>query len=291
MKESIDSLQSIPLPESDKQELIEFCQADSDRFSVLTRSLERRRIPYQVIPLEKSRHIVLLTPKAKGADRDYYRVTFTAHYDRAEGSPGANDNSAAVFQLLSYWEEMRRDDVSHYTQVLFTDNEELTEKMTVKDQGSWHLARQMSRLGISNILFFVLDMCGIGDTPVWGQSLRKVNLNPANDAVSRAHRAMENLLIRYSQGINYGVNAEFSDDLGLLFGGYPAMQLSLLPREEANELRRRFSERKGGLKGALPKTWQMKHGPDDNLQSLEPRAFKLIMRFLRAISYCRFPLT
>ena len=156
------------------------------------------------------------------------------------GTPGANDNAAAVFQLLSHWEEIRRLGWSHRTQILFTDREELTGSMKATDQGSWHLARHLKRLGAENILFFVLDMCGIGDTPVWGRSIRKAGLAPPGDAVTRAYEVMESFLKRYSRGIDYGVNPMFSDDLGLLLGGYPAFQLSLLPRTEAELIRERL---------------------------------------------------
>lgn len=286
----------LPLPESDRRELAAFCSPDADRYAVLTRSLDRRGISWEMIPLEGARHLVLLPPKAGRLDEEFYRVTLVAHYDRAENTPGANDNSAAVFQLLAHWEEITQLAWRHRTQILFTDGEELTGEASATDQGSCRLARHLHRLGAENILFFVLDMCGIGDTPVWGRSLRKAGLIPGADAASRAHRVMEGFLKGCTGGEDFGVNPMFSDDLGLLLGGYPALQVSLLPRREAEELARlcgpaapaRARER---LRDTMPASWRVNHSPGDSLDTLEARSFDVMRRLLRELARCRFPLS
>ncbi len=301
MEKEIDRLNYLPLPEMDKKELDAFCRHDADRFGVLTQSINRREISYKVIPLGKSKHILLTTPKMQ--EQKYYRITLTAHYDRVENSPGANDNSAAIFQLLSFWEEMKQEKLPHHTQILFTNKEELTGNMKATDQGSWMLARHLNRLGINNILFLVLDMCGIGDTLIWGHSLHKAGLQTGNISISKAHNALDRLLKEFSRDVDYGINPGFSDDLGLLLGGYPAIQVSLLPGLEANELLKfesRKTERTNRNKpathresthGMTPETWKKKHTPFDTLESLEPRAFFLMRRLLRAIAHYRIPLT
>ena len=292
----------LPLPEIDRRELTAFCAPDADRYAVLTRSLDRRGIRYETIPLQGARHLTLPAPKAGRLDGEFYRVTLVAHYDRVECTPGANDNSAAVFQLLAHWEEITDLAWRHRTQVLFTDKEELTGEAPATDQGSCLLARHLRRLGAENILFFVLDMCGIGDTPVWGRSLRKAGLIPGADSVSQAHRVMEGFLKRYTSGEDFGVNPMFSDDLGLLLGGYPALQLSLLPKQEAEQLARRCrpetlhtdpeapARAREKLRDTLPASWRVNHTPGDTLHTLEPRAFDLIRRLLRDLARCRFPL-
>ncbi|OQX28684.1 MAG: hypothetical protein B0D92_07655 [Spirochaeta sp. LUC14_002_19_P3] len=284
---------SIPLPKADRQDLEKFCRIGADRYAVLTQSLSRRGIPHQVIPLAGSRHIFLTAPA--GQKSDCYRTTFVAHYDKVPHSPGANDNGAAVFQLMAFWEDMRREGVPHQAQIIFTDREELSEGMHAGEQGSRHLAQHLRRLGVNNILFFVLDMCGIGDTPVWGRSRDKVGLKTCGGAVSRVHNLMEEFLLRYSKGTDYGINPEFSDDLGLLLGGYPAIQLSLLPRPEANQLRMYMKALEAGAGKAhpnifQPSSWQLKHTPNDDINTLEPRAFSLMSRLLRDIARYRFPL-
>ncbi len=292
----------LPLPLEDIKELDQFCSSDSDRHEILKNSLERRGIPYEIIPIGDARHFALPVSNASTMDSEYYRVNLVAHYDRVTGTPGANDNAAAVFQLLAYWEEIRRSGWQHRTQILFTDKEELTGEMSATDQGSWHLARHLKRLGAENILFFVLDMCGIGDTPVWGRSIRKAGLAPPGGAVTRAYEVMEAFLKRYSGGRDFGMNPMFSDDLGLLLGGYPAFQISLLPRKEAEEMQAKMGgvtpdadpdapgRARERIRASLPVSWQNNHSPEDKPSTLEASSFVLMARILRDLARYRFPL-
>ncbi len=299
---SAETLPALPLPEEDLRELHEFCAPETDRHEVLKKSLGRREIPFEIIPIGQARHFALTLPKASSMDGDFYRVTLVAHYDRVEGTPGANDNAASVFQLLSHWEELKELGWRHRTQILFTDREELTGDMSATDQGSWHLARHLKRLGADNILFFVLDMCGIGDTPVWGRSIRKAGIAPPGGVISRPFEVMDNFLKRYTSGEDFGMNPMFSDDLGLLLGGYPAFQLSLLPRKEAEVLRRRLgtnpfeadpeapARAREKIRADLPPSWRNNHGPDDLPETLEAGSFRLMRRVLRDLARYRFPL-
>ena len=292
----------LPLPPQDIDELERFCGPNADRHAVLVSSLKRRGIPFETIPIGDARHLALPVPNASSLDGEYYRVTLVAHYDRVSGTPGANDNAAAVFQLLSHWEDIRRLGWNHRTQVLFTDKEELTGDKRATDQGAWHLARHLSRLGARNILFFVLDMCGVGNTPVWGRSIRKAGLLPGGGAGARSYLAMEGFLRRFTGGRYFGVNPMFSDDLGLLLGGYPALQLSLLPREEAEAVAGEFgstpveadpeapARAREKIRSSLPPSWRTNHGPDDNVDSLDPGSFLLMSRLLRDLARYRFPL-
>jgi len=298
---SSSQLSFLPLPAADRLELKEFCGEDSDRFKVLTNSLKRRDIPFEIIPLEGARHIALPVPHASKMDKEYFRVTLVAHYDRVPGTPGANDNAAAVFQLLNHWEEISKLGWQHRTQILFTDREELTGEMTATDQGSWLLAKHLKRLGAKNILFVVLDMSGIGDTPVWGRSVRKAGLLPAGDSMSRSYQVMEGFLKRFTRGDDFGMNPMFSDDLGLLLGGYPAVQLSLLPRREAEVLAGLYggnpheadpstpARAREEIAADLPPSWQNNHSPGDRPETLDPAAFNLMSRLLRDLARFRFP--
>jgi len=289
-------LPHLPLPEEDLKELQRFCLENADRGEILKESLARRGIPYRVISIGESRHIALPTPNATEMDRQYYRVTLISHYDRVHGSPGANDNAACIFQLMSHWEEIRRLGWRHRTQIIFTDREELTKNMRPTDQGSWFLARHLKRLNVRNLLFLVLDMCGIGNTPVWGRGLRKSGMRRNGDSIAGAYRVMENFLKNYSNGRDFGVNPMFSDNLGLLLGGYPAIQLSILPRDEALYLAERYGKVNsdnpaGGRQGIkLPETWKASHGSNDSVGTLEYSAFLLMARILRNLAQYRFPL-
>ena len=296
-------LNILPLPSGDIAELKCFCAPDADRFSILQSSLKRRRIPFEIIPIGNAKHIALPVPNASSLDGEYYRVTLVAHYDRVTGTPGANDNAAAVFQILSHWEDIRRLGWNHRTQVIFTDKEELTGDMKATDQGAWHLARHLSRLQAKNILFFVCDMCGIGNTPIWGRSVRKAGLMTGKGPDSRSYEAMEGFLRRFTGGRDFGVNPMFSDDLGLLLGGYPALQLSLLPRKEADMLASQFrkapaeadpeapAREREQIRSSLPHSWRANHTPKDSVETLDPGSFLLMGRLLRDLARFRFPLS
>jgi len=292
------SLAALPVP--DCRELEEFCAPFADRLEILVHSLRRRGIPHEILRIGEAKHIILPVPNAGKMDREYYRVTLIAHYDRVEGTPGANDNAAAVFQLLAHWEEIRNLGWQHRTQILFTDKEELTGDGKATDQGSWMLAECFKRLGADNILFFVLDMCGIGDTPVWGRSVRKAGLAPRDDSVSGAFGVMESFLLQFTRGENFAINWMFSDDLGLLLGGYPALQLSLLPHREAKNLAAEFASEpvenhreeadraREIMRDKLPPTWRHGHGPNDTPETLDAAAFVLMSRILRKLARYRF---
>ena len=302
MTSSSDPLNTLPLPLEDRIELEGFCRQDADRYEIIRSSMKRRGIPSETIPIAGGRHIVVPVPGAGILDDEYYRVTLVAHYDRVENTPGANDNAAAVFQLLAHWEDINRLGWHHRTQFLFTDREELTGNMEAAEQGSWHLGRHLKRLKVNNVLFFVLDMTGIGNTPVWGRSVRKVGILPGHHAHSHSLNTMEGFLRKFTGGRDFGVNPMFSDDLGLLMAGYPALQLSLLPAAEADKL---LSEHEGHpveadpsapararerIRSSLPESWKVNHSPDDGPETLDPAAFNLMARLLRNLARFRFPL-
>ncbi len=293
-----NNVSHLPLPKEDLCELVDFCAPDASRFNILKNSLQRRGIPFRVLPLEGSRHFLLPSPPPSSVNKKYYRVTLVAHYDRVPNTPGANDNAASVFQLLAHREEMARNNSSWLPQIIFTDKEELSAQPnspgSPAHQGSWHLARHLKRLGVSNILFFVLDMCGIGDTPVWGNSLRKIGITNSSQKESQALESMEKFLQKFCGGKSYGVHPLFSDDLGLLLGGYPAMQISLLPKKQASQLPP-LNSNPGPLRQHLqenmPPAWQSAHTPFDTPDRLQASSFILISRLLRELSLYRFPIT
>lgn len=262
----------------DISELQQFCAPGANRFQILCESLQRRKISFRVIPVGPSRHIALISAVNNPG---YYRSTFVAHYDRVPGTPGANDNAAAVFQLLKHSEQHPE------SQILFTDREELTGRMSVTEQGSRKLAEQLGRLKINNLLFFVFDMCGIGDTLVWGIRNPAVSSPDTNRVLDSA----EALLKRFSFENDFGINPLYSDDLGFVLGGFTALRISTLPLREARVLKERMdSDPAAQLShGELPPSWQSSHTPEDRPEHLEPGAFILTGRLMNLLTRCRFP--
>jgi len=291
-------LPHLPLPKEDLRELQQFCSQDADRQEILEKSLRRRGISHKIIPIGETRHIAIPIREATKIDSQYYRITLISHYDRVHGTPGANDNSACIFQLMNHWEEISRLGWQNNTQILFTDKEELTGNMKPSEQGAYFLAKHFRRLKVQNLLFFVLDMCGIGNTPVWGFSLKKSGTRQVDNPISSIYKMVGELLKKYSGGQDFGVNPMFSDDLGLLLGGYPAIRLTILPRKEAFYLAKQYRQIRAkpdesviiSQKIDLPKTWKASHGPDDSIDKLDSSAFLLMARILRDLAKYRFPL-
>ena len=85
-----------------------FIDMDADRYNILLELIGELGLNSTVITIEGKRHFFIFpmgyTLKlAAGMSFPFSGqnpVVLVAHYDRAAGSPGANDNSAAVFQLL-----------------------------------------------------------------------------------------------------------------------------------------------------------------------------------------------
>ncbi len=113
------------------------------------------------------------------------RLVFSAHYDAAKGSPGANDNASGVAVLLGLCHEIR--DTRTPIRVIFFDREE-----------PW-LETPVIRLGLLGSLYYVwksdlwntaavynLDFCGMGDfLGIWSIKGDQANL-PVVQEVERA---------------------------------------------------------------------------------------------------------
>ena len=113
------------------------------------------------------------------------RLVFSAHYDAAKGSPGANDNASGVAVLLGLCHEIR--DIGVPIRIIFFDREE-----------PW-LEAGVIRLGLLGSLYYVwksdlrniatvynLEFCGMGDfLGIWSIKGDQANL-PAVKEVERA---------------------------------------------------------------------------------------------------------
>jgi hypothetical protein len=282
-----------------------FCDLDCDRYGFLTTLLEWKNIPYDILS-SGGNHILVKPLGHKPFLKDHCRKILTAHYDRVPGTPGANDNAAAVFSLLRHIDLLQSADYPHNTLLLFTDREELLEGSSIMDQGAWRLGEIWPEKQKEKDLFIVFDMCGIGDTLVWGRTAAKL---PGIDLkrVASVYDSLTDLLIRYSRREMMDINGLFSDDLGLLLQGMTALQISLLPWKEAREWKASLNRRGDALRtsGAaeasppsphelrdvsLPPSWRNNHSPNDGAETLDPRSFHLMDSFLRDLSRYQIPL-
>jgi Zn-dependent M28 family amino/carboxypeptidase len=239
-----------------------FC-SPGDRFAVLTRALGDALVPFDVVETGPFRHVQ--TRGGRAAVPVTGEKLFLAHYDRVAGTPGANDNGASVLALVDYLTRPRK---TPPLRVIFTDGEELAGQGAA-EQGSYALARTWG--GVRGLLPLVLDMTGIGDTLVLGhlaeQLVRRVRgeSSPVEPGESDKVRRAAKRFLSICGGIE--IDTPFSDDLGLLLAGVPAVQLSLLPRKEAALYRRT---------GELPPSWRAMHTPDDTPDTLWPQSRALM---------------
>ncbi|GHU97729.1 hypothetical protein FACS189483_04570 [Spirochaetia bacterium] len=76
---------------------LEFIAPGADRYGLLCSLLADQGLNFRPVDIAGNRHLFVnpgfSPPGGNG-------VVLVAHYDRAADSPGANDNSAAVFQLI-----------------------------------------------------------------------------------------------------------------------------------------------------------------------------------------------
>ena len=266
-----------------------FCRPDCIRREFLETLLKWKGLEFSTID-RGGIHFLIPVQGKKPFLKDHYIKVLTAHYDRVEGTPGANDNSAAVFMLLQHIEYLKSLDYAHNTLILFTDREELTADTSIFEQGSYNLGKfWMKKMG-QGYFFTVLDMCGIGDTLIWGRSDLKYQTENGRDLIgSPVIRSIENLyhsvadlFYKYSRQTDMAVVDLFSDDLGFQLSGFPALQLSVLPWREAAAWKENKTLR--------PHSWEINHTAGDTIDTLDENAFRMMDKFLRDFSRYQFPL-
>jgi hypothetical protein len=254
-------------------EMTEFCRIDCDRFFYIKNWLDRENLNASVISTGELKHF-LIRP---GGDKSYhsgeYIKTLIAHYDRYPGSPGANDNSASVFQLLSLCRFLKDTDYSHNCQILLTDGEELHHNSSTKEQGSYRLAELFKERGLSRTVIIILDMCGIGDTMVYSTGREKLT-GEEEVKESKLLDPIIKLIPTYSRHQSLLHIERFSDDLGFIAHNFHTLQISLIPWKEKEELN----------SDSMPLSWQTMHTPHDLPDNLESYSFRIMEGFLKALS-------
>ena len=149
------------------QRFKEFIAPETDRYYMLKSLLDELRLDPQRITISGNRHLFL---SSQGAFLNQIKshwarnvTILVAHYDRVPNSPGANDNGAAVFELIEAALKLREEQI-HQWFIIFTDKEELAQGEGIRDQGSYTLAKGLRDAGLGNSRFYIFDACGVGDT-------------------------------------------------------------------------------------------------------------------------------
>ena len=285
------------------EDFSQFISDNCNRGEFLTARLKSRGIPFTPLTLDGKNHICIIFPKSAYSPR-FRSKTVIVHYDRAENTPGANDNSAAVFMILEWAERLLYSEKVHNVRIILTDGEELG-GMSADDslnQGAFAIAQMFRKLGVKNNDLFVLDGCGRGDVLL-------VSTAGMNSVGSLSFRLDFESLFKKTCDIASAAApgrwikapVPYSDNAGFLANGIPAVALTVLPSDEATLYLRNLQRDKNFerlvmthnvaagaadkaeelmLTEKLPLTWRMMHTPQDNAESLTKDAFTMTSRFL-----------
>jgi hypothetical protein len=298
--------------ESPYERFFDFIAPDADRFTILSLHIEKLGLNSVVIPIEGNSHFFIF-PKGKnikpstGGSFPFRRqspVILTAHYDRAPGSPGANDNSTAVFQLLKTALRLGEQSIDNWI-IIFTDKEELQIGEGIQKQGAFSLAKKLRALGLGNARIFNFDACGTGDTFVFSSTVDYLLKKNKRSELHRARQTITNLrekALKTAHFLRFNkillAPTPFSDDAGFLQGGIPVQTITMLPAEEAASFELLLGDKpdfvdtfiSGLVKDSavyklLPETWRRLNGPEDVYLHLTPENYERIVRF--AAELCR----
>ena len=213
-----------------------FLEPAADRRAFITERLAAQGIPYRTVTLQDKTHIVI-TYRQSAYNPRFKMKTLIAHYDRAAGTQGANDNSAACIQLLLFAQTLLHKRDAHNIRIIFTDGEEAGTD-GIKNQGAYRLGQGLRALSMQRDDIFVFDMCGSGDTlilsesGIYGRDTRKTA------ALSALHRRCRIYADAACRGRWLSLPTAYSDNAGLISAGLTAQVITVLPRAEAELLMR-----------------------------------------------------
>jgi hypothetical protein len=287
----------------------DFLAPGADRYRILGELLEAMGFGYSTIALNspeggKRRHFFVFPQRGQGFFPGNLLTVLAAHYDRAAGSPGANDNSAAVFMLLEAALTLREEGQQNAL-IIFTDKEELSPGEGIREQGSYGLSLRLRETALRDCRYFIFDACGTGDTLIISTMADHLLKNEGGHEAAKRRWTVNHLRDDALQTArNMGMEkvllapTPFSDDAGFLRAGLAAQTITMLPSKEAaglasllrtkpeciNALISREAQTAGG-KLPLPETWRIFNRPADGPERLTPKNFSRVVKF--ACALCR----
>ena len=261
-----------------------FISPDCNRCQFIINTLAKYGVQSSIVPINDSKHILVKFPMT--SYNPMFRIkTIIVHYDRVENSPGANDNSAAVFQVMMWAIRLSKMNTPHNVRIFFTDGEELGSSCGVSEQGAFGIASKFRSLGILNDDVYVFDCCGRGDLPVISIAGKGVGNDSFKKKFDSLVSRTEDLLRTVSPEKWLSLPVPYSDNASFLACGIPAVAITILPSEEATLYLQNLQKSPASKQDKnVPKTWQLLHTPQDDLSSLNPEAFKLMDSILNTIA-------
>lgn len=288
-------------------EFSQFIAPQTDRCTFIQEWLQNHGVESAVAGIDGKNHI-LVQFDSHAYDPRFKIKTVIAHYDRVAGSPGANDNSAADWQLMNWAVELKNASSFHNVRIFFTDGEELGWNTGVSEQGAYGIASTFKKLGITNDDVYVFDCCGRGEVPVLGKT--EIPAHAGNSFVkqfSDLFDRTQDLLRRASPGRWMSLPVPYSDNASFLACGIPAVAITMLPAEEASLYARELMKPNGleaevmnresskmkrleanapeyAYKERLPDTWRRFHTERDNELSLTKESFTVMANILHCLA-------
>jgi hypothetical protein len=286
------------------QYFMEFISPAIDRFTILKNVLTSAELEYKVLDLAGKRHIIVAPPlpsdKQAQANARRLPTMLVAHYDRAEGSSGANDNSVGVFILIEAAIKLRKKNTDNWL-IIFTDGEELKPGESIQAQGSYSLAIGLKNSWIEKSRIFCFDTCGTGDTLIISTTLEHLlKKDEGGKKVKDSLLELRNIALDTARDLRMKkvllAPTPFSDDAGFFRAGMLAQTITMLPSDECislvSELRKnpQFADvlisaklRKNTRSQAIPETWRSLNTAIDSHLRLTPKHFVTVVNFAEAL--------
>lgn len=309
----IDFMSDNELMEFPPQEFLDYIDPKTNRADFIQDFLKKRGINSHKTVIDGKSHI--LVQFAPQFYNPQFKIkTVIAHYDRVDGSPGANDNSSSDWALMNWAVELNQMNTFHNVRIFFSDGEELGWNTGVSEQGSYGIASVFKRLGIVNDDVYVFDCVGRGDTPVLAKTVLPPKLSQKfvssfNDLYERA----QDILRRSRPGKWMCLPVPYSDNASFLACGIPAVAITMLPSDEATQyekellmdetlvdavmnrevtkLERKLNPRSdASYKARMPHTWKLFHSAADNVSTLDPDSFRIVANILRTLAETKTPI-
>ncbi|ULQ59571.1 M28 family metallopeptidase [Brucepastera parasyntrophica] len=222
--------------QTDSSLFTSFLDRETDRCGFISAWLRARDVPHSIVTLGDKKHIVVKYENS-AYDPRFRMKTLIAHYDRAPDTPGANDNSAACFQLMALAERLlsfRQGAVSHNIRIIFTDGEEAAGTGGISGQGSFVLGTGLKKLKRTDDDIYVFDACGCGDTLILSTagipaSAKKPVSGTLFSRIERLHERAAALAVETSPENWVRLPTPYSDNAGFIAAGLPAQVITLLP--------------------------------------------------------------
>jgi len=285
---------------------MEFISPNADRFAILKGLLEKAALEYTVLDAAGSRHFIVSPSAPSGRLSRLLEgrppTILVAHYDRAEDSPGANDNSAGVFFLVETAKKLIKNNVYNWS-IIFTDREELKPGQGLQEQGSYALAKGLKSSKMENSRIFCFDTCGSGDTLVVSTTLESlIKKEGGGEKLRESMMELRKLALDTARDTKIAkillAPTPFSDDAGFFRAGLAAQTITMLPFDECKELLSELKKnheyadtlinaefRQNTAPQFIPETWRNLNSPNDTHQKLTPEHFKTVVSFAEAL--CR----